>query len=73
MTTGLLLLTTDGEAVHRLTHPKYQIPRRYIALVHGASTADCDARARRREVDGRPVVPTRVRVQPGREAAASWT
>jgi 23S rRNA pseudouridine2605 synthase len=27
MTTGLLLLTTDGEAVHRLTHPRYRIPR----------------------------------------------
>ena len=35
MTTGLLLLTTDGEAVHRLTHPRYHIPRRYTALVHG--------------------------------------
>jgi 23S rRNA pseudouridine2605 synthase len=29
MTTGLLLLTTDGEAVHRLTHPKYHIQRKY--------------------------------------------
>ena len=38
MTTGLLLLTTDGEAVHRLTHPRYQIPRRYTALVHGRPT-----------------------------------
>ena len=24
MTTGLLLLSTDGEAIHRLTHPKYR-------------------------------------------------
>ncbi|MFI5235959.1 MAG: pseudouridine synthase, partial [Gemmatimonadales bacterium] len=31
MTTGLLLLTTDGEAVHRLTHPKYHLARRYTA------------------------------------------
>src|SRR5689334_20114287 len=34
-TTGLLLLTNDGEAVHRLTHPRYRIPRHYTALVHG--------------------------------------
>ena len=40
MTTGLLLLTTDGEAVHRLTHPRYHIPRRYTALVHGRPTAE---------------------------------
>ena len=39
MTTGLLLLTTDGDAVHRLTHPRYRIPRRYTALVHGKPTA----------------------------------
>ena len=39
-TTGLLLLTTDGEAVHRLTHPRYHIPRRYTALVHGRPTGE---------------------------------
>jgi 23S rRNA pseudouridine2605 synthase len=66
-TTGLLLLTTDGEAVHRLTHPKYHIQRHYIALVHGASTADLATRAGGRvNVDDRPVVPTRVQVKPGR-------
>jgi len=37
MTTGLLLLTNDGEALHRLTHPRYRIPRRYSVLVHGVS------------------------------------
>ena len=67
-TTGLLLLTTDGEAVHRLTHPKYHVPRRYIALVHGATTAELAARsAGRVKVDERPVVPIRVQVKPGRD------
>ena len=48
MTTGLLLLTTDGEAVHRLTHPRYRIPRRYTALVHGRAAAEIAEAARRR-------------------------
>ncbi len=68
MTTGLLLLTTDGEAVHRLTHPRYHIPRRYSALVHGQGTAEIEALARRPvELDGRRVEPSDVRVRPGRE------
>lgn len=68
MTTGLLLLTTDGEAVHRLTHPRYRIPRRYAALVHGRPTEELAQMVRRRVViDGRPVLPLAVRVRPGRE------
>ena len=68
MTTGLLLLTTDGEAVHRLTHPRYRVPRRYTALVHGLPTAEIAQAVRRKVVlDGRPVVPSEVRVRPGAE------
>jgi len=68
MTTGLLLLTTDGEAVHRLTHPRYRIPRRYTALVHGRSTGEIAQAVREKTViDGRPVVPSEVRVRPGSE------
>jgi 23S rRNA pseudouridine2605 synthase len=68
MTTGLLLLTTDGEAVHRLTHPRYRIPRRYTALVHGRSVAEVEAAVRGTVVvDGRPVVTSEVRVRPGKE------
>jgi 23S rRNA pseudouridine2605 synthase len=68
MTTGLLLLTTDGEAAHRLTHPRYRIPRRYTALVHGRPTAEVTGLVHRRvELDGRPVAPTAVRVRPGKE------
>ncbi len=67
-TTGLLLLTTDGEAVHRLTHPRYHIPRSYIALVHGVEAASLEQQAKGRVlVDERPVIPSRVRVRPGRE------
>jgi 23S rRNA pseudouridine2605 synthase len=66
MTTGLLLLTTDGEAVHRLTHPRYRIPRRYTALVHGRPTGEIAAAARERIlIDGRAVVPSEVKVRPG--------
>ncbi len=68
MTTGLLLLTTDGEAVHRLTHPRYRIPRRYTALVHGRPTADVAKAVRQRiMIDGRPVIVPDVRVRPGTE------
>ncbi|MGH7519446.1 MAG: pseudouridine synthase [Gemmatimonadales bacterium] len=68
MTTGLLLLTTDGEAVHRLTHPKYRVPRRYTALVHGRPTAEVQQAVQGRVlVDGRAVTPTDVRVRPGHE------
>jgi 23S rRNA pseudouridine2605 synthase len=68
MTTGLLLLTTDGEAVHRLTHPKYRIPRHYTALVHGRPTAEVAAAVRGKVViEGRPVVTQQVRVRPGNE------
>jgi 23S rRNA pseudouridine2605 synthase len=68
MTTGLLLLTTDGEAVHRLTHPRYRIPRRYTALVHGRPTGELARAVQQRIViDGRPVVPSEVKVRPGTE------
>ena len=68
MTTGLLLLTTDGEAVSRLTHPRYRIPRRYTALVHGRAPAEIETVARGRVViEGRAVEPEAVRVRPGKD------
>jgi 23S rRNA pseudouridine2605 synthase len=66
MTTGLLLLTTDGEAIQRLTHPRYRIPRRYTALVHGLPTADITAALHRPvSLEGRPVKPLAARVRAG--------
>jgi pseudouridine synthase len=34
-TQGVLLLTDDGELTHRLSHPRYQVPRTYVAEVRG--------------------------------------
>jgi len=35
MTEGVLLLTNDGEAAHKLTHPSGEIERTYLATVRG--------------------------------------
>ena len=35
MTEGALILTTDGELANRLTHPRYEVERAYVATVQG--------------------------------------
>ena len=37
-TTGLLLLTNDGNFSHVLMHPRYQVPKVYIASIDGIPT-----------------------------------
>lgn len=39
--TGLVLLTNDGELANRLSHPRYGIPKTYLAVVKG-DVADQD-------------------------------
>lgn len=39
-TSGLLLLTNDGELANRLTHPRYEVEKTYVARVTGVPTND---------------------------------
>ena len=61
-TTGVLLLTNDGELAHRLAHPRYEVEKVYEAEVEG----EPDDEALRRlaegvELDDGPTAPARVR------------
>ena len=62
-TTGLLLLTNDGELAHRLTHPSFEVPRVYRAQVRSPPVREPALRQLRDGVlleDGR-TAPARVR------------
>jgi len=61
--TGLILLTNDGELANHLMHPRYQVPKVYRAKVARGPVADAALRALRSGVDlddGR-TAPARVR------------
>jgi pseudouridine synthase len=46
-TTGVLLLTNDGELAYRLTHPRFGVEKKYRARVKGVPAADTLARMAR--------------------------
>lgn len=45
-TSGLLVLTSDGDFVHRLTHPSRKVPKRYRIGFEGELVEDAVARCR---------------------------
>ena len=50
-TTGLILLTNDGDLAHRLTHPRFEVPRTYRARVANAPVNEPALRALRDGVE----------------------
>jgi 23S rRNA pseudouridine2605 synthase len=61
---GLILLTNDGELANRLTHPSFEVPRRYRARLGGGAIGDVALRRLRHGVtleDGGRTAPARVR------------
>jgi 23S rRNA pseudouridine2605 synthase len=62
-TTGLLLLTNDGELAARLMHPRHGVEKTYEATVVGAVTEETARKlAGGIDLDGRRTAPARVRV-----------
>jgi 23S rRNA pseudouridine2605 synthase len=60
---GLILLTDDGELAHRLTHPSFEVPKTYVAEVANPPVRDPALRALRTGVQLRDglTAPARVR------------
>ncbi len=65
MTEGVLLLTTDGDAAHRLTHPSTGVERSYVATVRGSVKAAAAAIRAGVELEDGLVRPESVEVEPG--------
>jgi 23S rRNA pseudouridine2605 synthase len=62
-TTGLLLLTNDGALAHRLTHPSFEVPRTYRAVLSRPPIPESALRSLREGVvlDDGPTAPAQVR------------
>ncbi len=62
-TSGMLIMTNDGDLAYRLTHPKSVVFKTYRAIVGGLMTI---AEARRLErgvkIDGRMTAPARIKI-----------
>ena len=67
LTSGLLLMTTDGQAVHRLTHPSQVVERAYRVEVRGMDRRDIrEALSRPIRIGGRNVQMVSHKVSAGR-------
>ncbi len=67
-TSGLLLLTTDGDLTYALTHPKHEVEKEYwLRLAEPTTEAQIDALHSGTELDGQLRRPLRVRRLIGEE------
>ncbi len=74
LTSGLLLLTSDGAAVHRLTHPRFGVEREYRVVVRGHPPDEIRrALGEPIVVDGRAAMVARFGVRPGGRGTSTVT
>lgn len=72
-TTGVLLVTNDGELANRLLHPAGGVGKVYEALVAGRVSAETVRRLRAGvELDDGPTQPARVEVMEREHAGGTW-
>ncbi len=68
-TSGLLVLTNDGELAHVLAHPSFGVSKMYIAKVEGVVTAQTIAKLTKGiELDDGPIAADKARALPGGSA-----
>ena len=60
LTEGVLLLTTDGAAAHRLTHPSREVERTYVASVLGDGDIAADEASEGVQLDDGIVRPKKI-------------
>ncbi|WFA09712.1 pseudouridine synthase [Tissierella sp. Yu-01] len=62
-TTGLLLLTNDGDLANKLTHPSKKIQKRYIAIVEGVpNKIELDKMRKGVYIEGKKTAPAKVKI-----------
>lgn len=60
---GLILFTNDGELAHRLTHPRYEHPKTYLAWLEGRISGEALAQWRQGlDLDGERTAPATLEV-----------
>ena len=63
-TTGIILLTNDGDLANTLMHPKFSVEKKYIAKLNKFfEIADLKKLERGIEIDGVKCIPTRVKIK----------
>ena len=66
--TGLILLTNDGELANRLTHPRHGVPKTYLVeLARSPAEADLDRLRSGLQLDDGPTAPAEVELLGERE------
>lgn len=62
-TEGLLILTNDGDLTYKLTHPKYEVTKKYVARIEGEiEERDLEQLRRGVEVDGKKTAPAKAKL-----------
>ena len=70
--TGLILLTNDGDLANRLTHPRYEVQKTYrVELLRPPADRDLEQLRRGVELDDGPTAPARARRTAEREIEIS--
>ena len=62
-TEGLLLLTNDGDMTFKLTHPKYEVAKKYVARIEGEiCESELEQLRKGVEIEGKKTAPAKAKL-----------